>query len=156
MYALSSSSSSSAAEPALACQVLACTGPATPAGRLSASAAIALGSGISPRRIRNSSLIVLAQNTTAKTANNGHSNVYAQLSPLPASARWNCQSPSQSMPQNETTMSRCQPSQRGLMRKCHTGPESSAGASVAAAFASVTPAFASVAAASAGPAFSMP
>ena len=85
----------------------------TPAGRRSASAATCLGSGISPRRIRNSSLIVLAQKTTANTANNGHSNVYAQLSPLPDSARWNCQSPSQSMPQNETTMSRCQPSQRG-------------------------------------------
>ena len=112
--------------------------PVTPAGRRSASAATALGSGISPRRIRNSSLIVLAQKTTANTANNGHSNVYAQLSPLPASARWNCQSPSQSMPKNETTMSRCQPSQRGLMRKCHTGSEGSA------------------AAASAGPAFSMP
>ena len=39
-------------------------------------------------------------------------------------------------------MSTCQPSQRGLMRKCHTGPEFSADASAAEA--------------ATGPAFSMP
>ena len=39
------------------------------------SPATAALSGISPRRIRNSSLIVLAQKTTAKPANSGHSNV---------------------------------------------------------------------------------
>ena len=38
-------------------------------------------------------MMVLAQNTTAKTANTGHSNVYAQISAFPASARWNCQLP---------------------------------------------------------------
>ena len=121
--------------------------------------AAALGSGISPRLIRNSSLIVLAQKTTAKPANSGHSNVYAQLSELPASARWNCQSPSQSMPQKETTMSTCQPSQRGLMRKCHTGPDGAAGASGAAsgmAEVSAVAAASAVAEVSAGPAFSMP
>ena len=115
--------------------------PVTPAGRRSASAATSRGSGIWPRRIRNSSRIVLAQKTTANPENSGHSKVYAQLRALPASARWNCQSPSQSIPQNETTMSRCQPSQRGWIRNRHTGP-SGAGASVAAAWA--------------GPAFSMP
>jgi hypothetical protein len=48
------------------------------------------------------------------------------------------------MPQNETTMNRCQPIQRGLTRKCHTGPDLTAGDGGEAA------------AALAGPAFSMP
>jgi hypothetical protein len=76
--------------------------------------------------------MVRAQNTTPNTANIGHSNVYAQLSPLPPSARWNCQSPSHSIPQNATTTNRCQPSQRGEMRNRHTGPEGSWEASTAA------------------------
>src|ERR1700685_3566288 len=86
-------------------------------------AACAPGSAISPRLMRNSSLIVLAQKTTAKPANSGHSNVYAQLRALPESARWNCQSPSQSMPQKDTTISRCQPIQRGWIKNRHTGPD---------------------------------
>src|SRR5215831_5674258 len=44
-------------------------------------------------------------------------------------ARRNCQSPSHSMPQNATTISACQPSQRGLTRNRHTGTDS-AGAGV--------------------------
>ena len=55
--------------------------------------------GLPPPGARYSSMIVLAQKTTPKIVKIGHSKVYAQLRALPPSARWNCQSPSQSMPQ---------------------------------------------------------
>src|SRR5215813_2871296 len=46
-------------------------------------------------------------------------------------ARRNCQLPSHSMPQNATTISACQPSQRGVMRNRHTWADSAgAGASM--------------------------
>src|SRR6201996_6292141 len=82
-----------------------------------------------PRRRWNSSLMVLAQNTAPNTANNGHSNVYAQLRPLPPSARWNCQSPSHSIPQNATTANRCHAIHCGEMRNRHTGPDDAWGVS---------------------------
>src|SRR6266851_5277916 len=88
-----------------------------PAGRSScpASSSSAAAAG------RNSSMIVFTQNTTAKTEKTGHSNVYAQLSAFPASARWNCQSPSHSIPTTERATNACQPSHLGAIRKCHRG-----------------------------------
>ena len=66
-----------------------------------------------------SSRIVLAQKTTAKIANRGHSNVYAQLSAFPASARRSCQLPSQSIPTTLRITNACQPSHLGEMRNLH-------------------------------------
>jgi len=55
------------------------------------------------------------QNTTARIAKNGHSNVYAQLRGFPDSARRSCQSPSHSMPATEATMNRCQATHLGAI-----------------------------------------
>ena len=47
-------------------------------------------------------------------------------------ARWNCQSPSQSIPQNATMTNRSQASQRGVRRNSQIGPEALAGWSATA------------------------
>ncbi len=88
----------------------------------SAAAALnGLALAAAPPGLRYSSMIVFAQKTTPKIVKIGHSNVYAQLRALPPSARWNCQSPSHSMPQAATTAKACQASHRGVMRKNHRG-----------------------------------
>src|SRR5215472_10287894 len=70
---------------------------------------------------RYSSMIVLAQKMTPKIVKTGHSKVYAQLRALPPSARWNCQSPSHSMPHAASTANACHASHRGVIRKNHRG-----------------------------------
>src|ERR1700729_1657031 len=55
------------------------------------------------------------------TAEIGHPNVEAELSAFPASARWNCQSPSHSIPHAARTTNTCKASHLGVTRKSHRG-----------------------------------